>query len=152
MRSPRLVAQLARILSLGTLSILLGCGEGGNHVTGNVLFQGKPVPVGKIFFYPDSSKGNSGAPGWAEIKDGRYNTAAEGGSPVASGAMRVVIEGIDPNPPANAESPDVTTTVLFSGYETTVDLSQGNTTKDFDVPAEAAKGPAAPKVAPTIVP
>ena len=53
--------------------------------------------------------------------------------------MKVVIEGIDPNPPPNAASPDITTTQLFPPYETTADITDGELTKDFDVPADAAK-------------
>jgi hypothetical protein len=130
-----------RIAPLLACCCLVGCGgDEGNRVSGNITFQGKPVPAGKIYFIPDSSKGNEGATGWADIRDGKYDTATEGGSGAVSGPMIVAIEGIDPNPPPGAAE-DVTTTVLFPRYETTADLPDGDSTKDIDVPAEAAQGP-----------
>lgn len=122
------------------LSVVLGCGEGGTHVSGKVTFQGKPVPQGKVYILPDSSAGNSGAAGYADIKDGMYDTSAEGGHAATPGAVVLKVEGIDPTPPPNAE-PDVTTTVLFTGYEKKIQLPAEASVQDIDVPAEAAKGP-----------
>jgi hypothetical protein len=121
--------------------LVAGCGSNGTHrVTGKVTFKGQPVPAGKVYFKPDSSKGNTGASGYADIKEGVYDTAAPGGRGIAGGPMVIAVEGIDPKPPAGA-GPDVTTTVLFARYETSADLPASDTTKDIDVPAEAANGP-----------
>ena len=60
---------------IGTVAALLvGCGDGGlkrYRVSGDVSFQGKPVPAGSIIFTPDTAKGNAGPQGTANIIDGR---------------------------------------------------------------------------------
>ncbi len=127
-------------------SSLFGCGGSkGNRVSGKVTFAGKPVPAGKIYFMPDGSKNNSGATGYAEINDGAYDTSATGGQGVTIGAMIVAIEGFDPATAGKKEKGDTsgeeTTKSLFPRYETTVELPGSATTKDFDVPADAVKGP-----------
>jgi hypothetical protein len=53
---------------------------------------------------------------------------------------------------APGAEPDVTSTVLFSGYEIKADLPAASSEKNIDVPAEAKKGPAAPEGSSTIVP
>jgi len=119
-------AALGLVLALGWL--LVGCGEEGNklfRVCGSVTFDGRPVPAGKVYFIPDESQGNSGPQGRADIKDGRYDTET-GGKGTNGGPMIVRIEGFD--------GP----TLLFTGYETTVDLPRRTATQDFDVPADAA--------------
>jgi hypothetical protein len=133
----------------------LGCGGDGTYrVSGQITFQGKPVPAGKIYFMPDGSKGNTGPTGYANIKDGYYDTSASGGKGAAPGPMVIAIEGIDPSgPPPKADpSGEVTAKVLFPRYETTAELPKSGSTKDIDVPADAAKGPTPPKGGPTIIP
>ena len=133
-------------------SLLIGCGgDKGGRVSGRVTFKGQPVPAGKVYITPDSSKGNSGQPGFADIKDGNYDTAAAGSQSAPMGAVVFTVEGIDPNPPPGAE-PDVNTTVLFSGYEQKVDLPASASVQDIDVPAEAADGPTQPSPSAEIVP
>jgi hypothetical protein len=123
------------LVLLGVLT--LGCGDAKlSHVSGKVNFNGKPVPAGKVYILPDSGKGNTGASGFADIKDGKYDTKLAGGQPAASGAVIFAIEGIDPVPPPNA-GPDVTTTVLFPRYEERADLPASTSTKDIEVPASA---------------
>lgn len=62
--------------------LLLGCsGETGpqrHRVSGTVTHKGAPVPIGVIQFTPDATKGNSGPPAFADIKDGKYDTAVSG--------------------------------------------------------------------------
>jgi hypothetical protein len=138
---------------LGCLS--LGCGGDKTYrVSGKVTFKGNPVPAGQIYFIPDGAKGNSGATGFARIKDGTYDTDAEGGRGSAGGPMIIAIEGLDPSTaPAKADpSGEVTATVLFARYEVNEDLPKEATTKDFEVPASAAKGPVGPKTGVTIIP
>lgn len=141
-RSPRWIAGLALAVCVGGLTT--GCGSKDNRVSGQVTFQGKPIPAGKIYFNHDASKSPGVAPGYADIKNGAYDTAAEGGRGVANGSVSVVIEGFDPSAEGKKEKGDTSgeTTIkaLFPAYETTAEIS-GNTTKDFDVPAEAATKP-----------
>jgi hypothetical protein len=58
-----------------------GCGPEGPRryeVSGTVTYQGSPIPFGTILFVPDSAKGNTGPSGQATIRDGKFDTAAEG--------------------------------------------------------------------------
>jgi hypothetical protein len=140
----RTVGCVARVLLVALCGLALGCGSGstGNRLSGKVTFKGQPVPAGKVLITPDSSKGNSGAPGYANIQNGAYDTSAEGGQGVVAGAVIISVEGIDPKPPPGA-SPDVTTTLLFSNYELPAELPDGDSVKDIDVPESAAQGPVA---------
>ncbi len=133
--------QASRIIALAVLLLTIGCGKEGNRISGAITFDGQPVPAGKIYFTPDTSKGNSGAAGYADIIDGKYDTSLPGGRGASSGAMVVAIEGIDPNTRPPGADEDVTVTVLFPRYETNADISGGATVEDFAVPPEAAKGP-----------
>ncbi len=133
----------ARLLPLLiVLGFTAGCGDSTTRLSGKVTFNGKPVPAGKIYFIPDGAKGNKGATGYANIVDGTYDTSATGGRGSAPGAVVVAIEGNDPtatNKPAKGDtSGETTVKSLFPRYETTLDVS-GSATKDFDVPADAAK-------------
>lgn len=116
---------------------IVGCGDGGSHLSGTVKFKGQPVPSGTVMILPDGNAGNSGASGFATIKDGVFDTS-KGGRPSKSGAVVIRIDGIDPNPPPGAD-PDVTATPLFTGYELKMDLPDGGAKKDIDVPDDAAK-------------
>jgi hypothetical protein len=133
-------------------ALALGCGgsDGGGRVSGKVTFKGQPVPSGKVYILPDSSQNNQGQTGFADIKDGHYDTSAEGGQGAVSGAVIIAVEGIDPNPPPGAE-PDVSATVLFPRYEKKVELPAGASVQDIDVPAEAAN-PAQPTQQPIVIP
>lgn len=142
---------------VGVVAVLalcaVGCGGGKTvRVSGKVTFGGKPVPSGKIYFMADGSKGNTGATGFADIVNGEYDTSADGGSGATPGPVKVVIDGFDPTaspdkpkktgPTEDVEQPTVK--VLFAQYETAFEIPSSTTTKDFDVPASAAKGPKEP--------
>jgi hypothetical protein len=118
-----------------------GCGDSkGGRVSGKVTFNGKPVPAGKIYFIPDAAKGNTGQAGFADIKDGQYDTASSGGQGVKPGAMKVAIEGSDPaSKETDKKSGEVTTKALFPRWETTAEVPAGGGTLDFEVPASAAQ-------------
>jgi hypothetical protein len=134
----------------GLVCLLSGCGgSDGYDVSGNVTFDGKPVPAGKIYFSPDGSKGNSGATGYATITGGKYDTADIDGRPTAGGAMTVRIEGWDPSAAGQQDKNDTSGeksfAALFPSYETTAELAEANATQDFDIPAEAANRQDAPE-------
>jgi len=151
----RLAVGLLRIAPLALVVLCMGCGQEGNRISGMVTFDGKPVPAGKIYFTPDSSKGNSGPTGYADINNGAYDTNLPGGRGAHSGAMIVAIEGIDPGTaPTSGEGSgeDVTATVLFARHEMNFDIAPGDTVQDIEVPLEAAKGPKQPAGATFISP
>src|SRR4051812_13383796 len=63
-----------------------------NDVSGEITYDGKPVPAGRIYFTPDLDKGNDGPQGYAPIKDGKYDTRKDGQG-ATGGPMIVVIKG-----------------------------------------------------------
>jgi hypothetical protein len=124
--------------------LALGCGgEKTYRVSGTVKFKGQPIPEGRIHFIPDGSKGNKGQAGYADIKNGAYDTSSSGGRGAVGGAMTVRIEAWDPAKKIDKpdKSPLSTIPPLFPPYETKADLPNSDSTKDFDVPAEAVNGP-----------
>lgn len=120
---------------LATVPFLAGCGGGsgprGVDVSGTVTFKGEPVPRGVIYFDPDAAAANDGVQGFARIRNGAYDTR-ETGKGIGGGAYRVRITG------ATAED-DGPAKALFSEYNIPVDFPFETTTKDFDVPASAAR-------------
>jgi hypothetical protein len=143
------------ILPVLVACLALGCGGDGSHrVSGTITFKGQPVPAGKIYFIPDGSKDNKGPTGFADIRNGSYDTSAAGGKGAVAGPVIIAVEGHDPSaPPAKADpSGEITVKVLFPRYELPAELPASSSTKDIDVPAEAAKGPTQPKGAPIIIP
>jgi hypothetical protein len=121
--------------------VATGCGtaggDGNAQVRGTVTFKGKPVPRGRVYFDVDQTKHPGGQQGYADIADGRYDTA-RGGKPPSAGAMVIRVEGL--HPPAA----DGTHALLFVPYELRADLPAGRTEKNIDVPASA--GDKLPKV------
>lgn len=134
------------LVAAGLALLTLGCGgDQGYRVSGKVTFKGQPIPVGKIYFNPDGSKGNTGPSGYANIKDGQYDTSAEGGRGFVGGPVVISIEGFDPNTKGDKikgdTSGEVTIKSLFPRYEIAAELPKSSNTKDIDVPAEAANAP-----------
>lgn len=132
------------LLAIGLVT-LAGCGGSGTgryHVSGKATYAGKPIPFGRIYFDPDLAKKNDGLQGTADIKDGLYDTARSGQG-TTGGAVIVRIEGFDgvsTDPDRPSGKP------LFPNYQTAVELPRQNTTRDFDVPAAAARPGGAPPV------
>ena len=118
-----------------------GCGGGGAdgnaRVSGTVTFKGQPVALGRVYFDVDQQKHPGGQSGVADIKDGKYDTAAAGGKPPSAGAVRVRVEGLTP------PGADGLHGLLFRQYEFAADLAAGPNAKDIDVPA--AQGEKMPK-------
>ena len=115
--------------------LLAGCARDDGpqrfDVWGKVTFDDRPVPVGRIQFEPDTSKGNQGPAGYTVIKDGTYSTEQIGKGTVG-GPHIVVILGLDgktaPGDETDGGAP------MFPAYRTTVDLPKEPATKDFNVP------------------
>jgi hypothetical protein len=121
-----------------------GCGEAVDRhdISGSVTFDGKPIVFGQIDFVPDRAANNAGPPGYAEIKDGKYNTA-DNGRGVVNGPHEVRITAYESQPPPAPEVADELAQAateppkpLFNGYTLKQDLSAA--THDFSVPADAA--------------
>ncbi len=120
------------------LFLTVGCGgPAGNGpvryaVSGQVTYDGAPVPVGFIEFLPDTSLGNSGPGGGAPIRDGVYQADASRG--VVGGPYIVRIRGTDgvPTTEEGEELPEGTQ--LFPLFETEYEFPNQDTTANFDVP------------------
>jgi len=126
--------RLAALLAAGLLTTA-GCGSKAHRLSGTVNFDGKPLPLGRIYFDPDSTKENTGPSGFTDIVDGEYDTAIKGkgvtGGPTVVRILGFKKEGADSSgfgPP------------LFQEYTLQVDLPVADSTRNFDVPASAAKG------------
>jgi hypothetical protein len=76
-------------------ALLLGCGreEKLYHVSGTVTFEGNPVPAGTVFFDPVAGGGAKGQ-GFATIKNGEFDTAADGRG-LAPGKYSIRVLGFD---------------------------------------------------------
>src|SRR5262245_8648276 len=102
-------------LIVALLAVLAGCtGESGParyRVSGEVKFNGQPVPSGEVLFTPDAAKGNSGAQGIANIQDGKYDTTGSRAPGVSGGPMIVRVTALSD---ANGK--------LLCEYEFSVDL------------------------------
>lgn len=127
---------LPALLVALALAALPGCrsesGPPRYDLSGAVLYDGKPVPVGEVALEPDGSRGNTGPGCLAVIKDGKYRTAPDKG--VLGGAYLVRIVGFDGVPAGDSS----VGTALFPPFETKVEFPRQSTTHDFTVPP--AKG------------
>lgn len=126
-------------MRLGALLVLLagvcvvGCGQKGPRrydLSGQVTYQGEPVPMGEISFDPVDPQGVGG--GFAPINDGKFDTSVDGRGHLG-GEHRVQIVGfsgwVDPNDHDKGAVP------MFPPYETTIDLPTNTDNMDFEVPA-----------------
>jgi hypothetical protein len=127
-----MTSALARVLSFAAVAFALaGCGPGEPklyHVSGSLTYNGKPIAKGVIHFEPDAAKGNKGIAGYAEIHDGKFDTA-KAGRGVLGGPYSIRINGFDGK--VGPEAP--LGTALFPEYAENRDLKAENQTLDIDV-------------------
>ena len=107
------------------------------NLSGQVTFDGKPIPAGQIRFSPDVDRGNQGPATIAKIKNGQYSTPTERG--VIGGPTIVRIAGFDGVPIVEGVETLPEGTALFKPYQIEVDLQKQSGTENFDVPKSAAK-------------
>ncbi|WP_437206855.1 hypothetical protein [Planctomicrobium sp. SH664] len=96
-------------------------------LTGTVIYDQKPVPVGIIRFLPDQSKGNQGPGSSCRIVDGKYQTPP--GQGAVSGDVIVQILGF-----ANQKEFEHGERPLFPQYQTEALIPKQGGTMDFNVP------------------
>src|SRR5579859_2435068 len=127
-----------RALIMAGCVALVGCGGArpqAVEVWGEIIFDGKPLPAGRIYFNPDFSKGNDGPQGYAIIQDGKFDTR-KGGAGAHGGPTIVIIQGYDGSKdPASGTMGNP----LFTEFQIAVDLPKESCQRDFEVPASAAK-------------
>ncbi len=120
------------VLGVLAAGALAGCDSGPNlyEVSGRVMFQGKPVPVGTVLFEPDATKGHDSAAGFAHVKDGWYDTRQDGRG-VIGGPYRVRVNGFS----GKSEEYMPRGAPLFEEHALSVDVPSENSTLDIDVQA-----------------
>ncbi len=109
---------------------LVGCSPEDKlyDVSGTVTFQGKPVPKGLIHFDPEGS----GPQGYANIEDGKFNTATAGqGKGIRGGKYTIRVNGFDGK--VGDESP--MGAAVFPEHTFRKELPAQNQTLDYEVPA-----------------
>ncbi|MBI1313709.1 hypothetical protein GC176_20645 [bacterium] len=127
------------------LGMCAGCGGSSDGpdrfaVSGEVTFEGKPVPMGFIKFTPDSSQGNSGPGTGCPIKDGEYATPK--GKGLVGGPHIVEIAGWDGVPITESGERLPEGTELFPLYHTRFDFPKSDgeynfaVSPDTDIPLE----------------
>ncbi len=133
---------MLRFLSLTCLLVAVffntGCGTGGPttfDVKGTVTFDGKPVPAGRIDFFPDLAKNNDGPQGFAFIKNGVFDTRL-GGQGHTGGPVIIRIEGFD----GKSDDPRFLGNPIFVAHQIHRDMPKEATTEALEVPASAAVG------------
>lgn len=138
MRSSRNLTSLACMSIVVGLLALTGCGGGSDsnlvHVSGTVTVDGKPLPLGLIVFEPDPMR-NRGPQGFANIKDGRFDTC-QAGKAVALGPQIVRITGGDG---VKAEAFSPFGNLLFDEHMVQLEVSQGQPPLNLDIPSQKAK-------------
>jgi hypothetical protein len=131
-RFSEVTTDMRHFLILAITFLATGClGEPGPkrfRVSGEITFDGKPVPFGEVLFTPDSGKGNSGPQGIALIQDGKYDTAGTRAHGVAGGATVVQVAALSDS-----------SGKLLCEYQFTIDLPKADSTQKIEIPAAAAK-------------
>ncbi|QDV66606.1 hypothetical protein Poly24_02930 [Rosistilla carotiformis] len=129
---------MVQVASVCAVVSILGCGSAvndprSNHVQGSVSFKGAPVAFGDIRFIPEN-----GPAGYAQIRDGKYDTAALGGKGTVGGKQTVVINGFDGVAKPAEELPNGAP--LFPEYRTDVEIASGGGSEDFEVVVQKPQG------------
>src|SRR5262245_57487134 len=100
------------------------------RLSGEAKFDGQPIIHGDVLFTPDGAKGNAGPQGIAQIRDGKFDTAAPDGKGIAGGPTVVRLTGL--TGPGGK---------LVCEYETKVELPRSDGTYDINVPKQAGAKP-----------
>ncbi len=121
------------VFGLVALGTMLGCGDTEPkrvRVSGKASFDGKPIVYGDVVITPDGAKKNNGPQGFANIRDGQFDTSAAGGKGYGGGPAVLRITGFDKQGGK-----------LLCEQEFQVELPKSDSTHDIDVPAKGkAKG------------
>ena len=118
--------------ALAGAALLASCGprEQLYDVSGTITFEGKPIPKGLIFFDPSTAKGTPGTQGYANIENGKFDTALPGkGKGIRGGTYQIRISGFD-----GKEAPEAPFgKFLFPEHQLTKELPAQKQTFDYDV-------------------
>lgn len=133
---------LVAVIVLANLLVFTGCGNEGipkYGLSGQVTYDGKPVPKGYLRFAPDKKKGNSGPGSSATIIDGHYETMTDRGT--VAGPHIVSILGTD----GISYKTDDGVLIpigrpLFPEFKASIDIpKEAGAVHDFDIPVVKKK-------------
>ena len=117
---------------------IAGCGKkdsGRVAVWGEVTWKGRPVPMGVIYFSPDTKKGNRGPQGFALIKDGHYDSRDARSKGCVTGPQVVVVQGCN-GLGVSGDFPYGRP--LFASYEMPIEVAAEGGQMDLTVPDSVA--------------
>lgn len=124
------LVQLAVLL--GSVVVGAGCQKSGPvrvHVAGEITYKGKPLPAGIITIEPDITRGADGPQGFAQIKNGKFDTR-QNGRMACQGPAIVSIQGYD----GVSKGPEnVLGSALFTQYTEMVELNGKDPTLKLDI-------------------
>ena len=118
------------------IALLLACGCSSDgpqryRVSGSVTYGDAPVVAGRVIFEPDVEQGNHGPAGYADIRQGRYQTLNGKGVIGGQHKVRVICLTGVPEGEELAEG-----RMLCPEYQATIDLPKSGTTHDIAVPED----------------
>ncbi len=129
---------LTSVMVMASLLAFAGCGKEGiprYGLSGQVTYDGNPVPKGYLRFAPDKKNGNSGPGSSATINDGHYETMTDRGT--VAGPHIVTITGTDGI--AYKTETGVLVPIgrsLFPEYKENIDIpKEAGAVHDFAIPA-----------------
>jgi hypothetical protein len=128
--------EMRKILCCFVLGFLFYSGCSTKHdvdgvdVWGTAIWGDDPIPTGMVTFTPDASQGNTGHQGWAEIKDGEFDTRKANGKLAPKGPCVILISSKQPS--QDPSHPRVTGVILR--HQQTLDISSESGQLDLTVP------------------
>ena len=118
-------------------ALSVGCNPGPKvaQISGAVTFKGQPVPAGYITFTPDVATGTLGQVVGFQIKNGKYDSKANVPPGLPPGSYKIRIGGFDGvKIPMWGQGKQI-----FNPIEDDCTVTEGSSTKDFEVPASAGQ-------------
>lgn len=105
------------------------------QISGTVTFKGQPVPAGYVTFTPDVATGTLGQVVGFQIKDGKYDSKANVPPGLPPGSYKIRIGGFDGvKIPMWGQGKQI-----FNPIEDNCTVTDGTSTKDFEIPESAGK-------------
>lgn len=136
--------KLSVLLLVAVTATFVGCGPQNEIekvvISGTVTRDGKPMPKGRITFFPIGD--TYGPTAGAEILDGKYYVDIHGGVPVGKHRVAFHEVVVDPNRDPTRPPPMVENNILPKRYhdesklEITVEPGSEHIVKDFDLDEE----------------
>ncbi len=137
--SKHYLVRFCSAIALLSVAVVSGCGpsEPDNivHLSGNVTFQGKPLPLGMIVFEPNPAKGNKGPQGHADIKDGKFDTRISKKGTVKGQIIARITggDGVSPEPFTPFGN------LLFEEFTTHLEVAENPKELSLEVPSSRGK-------------